>query len=166
MLRIAIKSCPPLQVTILSRSLCTWRQEARGWSATFRQATGSATSPPRSRARSAHPLLQSPCTAPIAPSPPPGLTYCRRCFKEVSETTSYLSFHLGQAPWLLAGWCWGQRRHCSFSCHQTFPQISAMCPGSDQSILKKQAQQSPDDPLKTTSKVQQDIQEGESLTVF
>lgn len=46
---------------------------------------------------------------------------------------------------------------------KTFLQISAMCPRSDQTILQKQAQQSPDDPLKTTSKVQQDIQEGESL---
>lgn len=60
------------------------------------------------------------------------------------------------------------RRDKDYSCshNQTFPQISAMCPGSDLSTLKKQAQQSPDDPLKTTPKVQQDTPEGKSLTVF
>lgn len=41
-----------------------------------------------------------------------------------------------------------------------------MCPVSDWSILKKQAEQSLDDPLKAISKVQQNIQEGESLSVF
>lgn len=163
-LRTEVNPCPPPQVTILTPLAVHLGQAARGWSATFRQATGSAASPPRSRARNMDPLLQSPCTAPLAASPFPGLTHCRGCFKEASEMRWYHS------TWDKLHGCWqvgaGARgdKDYSWSHNQTFPQILAICPGSDRSILKKQ--QSPNDPLKTTSKVQQDIQEGESLTGF
>lgn len=43
-------------------------------------------------------------------------------------------------------------------------QLSAL--GQDLSTLQNQAQQSPVDQLKTTPEVQQDINEGKSLTVF
>lgn len=176
-LKTEVNSCPPPQVTILAHTRCAPgdRQHGAGVPPSGKQP---AARPPLPGAGHGTRALLEPGTEhtssalqplhcpPVAASPFPGLIYCRGCFKEATEITWYNStWDKWHGSWQVGA---EARRDKDYSCshNQTFPQISAMCPGSDLSTLKKQAQQSPDDPLKTTPKVQQDTPEGKSLTVF
>lgn len=74
-------SCPPPQVTILTRAPCAPGDRKRGAGVPPSGKQPAARPPlPGAGHGTQTPLLHSPCTAPAVASSFPGLTYCSRCF--------------------------------------------------------------------------------------
>lgn len=147
-------------------------RQPRGWSATFRQVTGSAASSPRSWARRAHQEHTSSWCS-TAPTPSSLLLLL-----PVTSPSSWATHKRQEKPQsiiprrLLAGWLWSNQKDYSCSQDETVAQIfTAMYPGSRSEHPPKPSnsgkfQQSPVDQLKSTSKSSRTCTEEKALLFF
>lgn len=113
--RTEVSSCPPPQVNILTAPAAHLGTGSTGLECHLPASNRQRGLPSLRRARTPHPLLQSPCTAPIAASPFSGLTYCRGCFKEASEMTRYhCTWDKRHGSWQVGAGARGDKDHsCS-----------------------------------------------------